>query len=119
MMTAAPLPDFDPDFDSSPAQWAAMYRACGLQVIPCYMPREAAAWKRPKLAEWADLKEMLVSDNGVFCGTLWYGPQGSGYAAPAPQLVGIITGPASGAGFRHRFRRPQDSRPRPRPGGAG
>jgi len=36
---------------SATAEWAAMYRACGLQVIPCYAPSEVAkgtSWKRPK-----------------------------------------------------------------------
>lgn len=33
MMAPAPITDFDPDF-ASPGEWAAMYRACGLQVIP-------------------------------------------------------------------------------------
>ena len=95
MMTAPPLPEFDPEF-AEPAQWAAMYRACGLQIIPCYMPQEAAAgapWKRPKLAEWVDLKETLVSATAF---ALWYGPQGS-YAAR--RNMGIITGPASGRVF--------------------
>ena len=55
-MVSTPFADFDPDF-ASPSEWAAMYRACGLQVIPCYAPSEVskgAAWKRPKLSEWAE-----------------------------------------------------------------
>ena len=93
---AQPLPEFDPEFDTEPAQWAAMYRACGLQIIPCYMPQEAAAgasWKRPKLAEWVDLKETQVSATAF---ALWYGPQGS---YTARRNMGIITGPASGRVF--------------------
>ena len=38
-MAVPNLEDFDPDF-ASPAQWAAMYRAFGLQVIPGWMPGE-------------------------------------------------------------------------------
>jgi hypothetical protein len=36
MMTSA-LENFDADF-AAPGEWAAMYRACGLQVIPCFNP---------------------------------------------------------------------------------
>ena len=44
----AAIEDFDPEF-ASPAQWAKMYRACGLQVVPGYMPGEPknGSWKRP------------------------------------------------------------------------
>ena len=31
--------DFEPDF-ASPAEWAALYRACRLQVVPGYIPGE-------------------------------------------------------------------------------
>jgi len=49
-MRAQPMSDFDPEF-AGPAEWAAMYRSYGLQVIPCYAPGETASWKRPHLAE--------------------------------------------------------------------
>ena len=50
------LENFDPDL-ASPAEWARMYRACRLQVVPCYMPGELkdGSWKRPKLPEWKTL----------------------------------------------------------------
>jgi AAA domain-containing protein/bifunctional DNA primase/polymerase-like protein len=88
-MAAQPRPDFDPDFAST-AEWAAMYRACGLQVVPCHMPQEAASWKRPKLADWADLQEGLISDAAF---ALWYGADGS---CIKRSNMGIITGRASG-----------------------
>jgi hypothetical protein len=71
--------NFDPDF-ASPADWAAMYRACGLQIIPSYMPDEVGAgvsWKRPRLAEWLTLQESLIPD-ATF--ERWYG------AGPAPNM---------------------------------
>lgn len=86
------LPNFDPDF-AGPADWAVMYRACKLQVIPCYAPTEVpsgAPWKRPKLSDWADLKQALVSDLAF---GRWYGPAGS-YAGR--RNMGMVTGPASG-----------------------
>jgi hypothetical protein len=50
-----------------------MYRACGLQIIPSYMPDEVGAgvsWKRPRLAEWLTLQESLIPD-ATF--ERWYG----------------------------------------------
>ena len=95
MMVSAPVADFDPDF-ASPAEWAAMYRACGLQVIPCYAPSEVAkgaSWKRPKLSEWAEFQGGLVPD-AVFA--RWYGAAGE---HSARDNMGILTGQASGNVF--------------------
>ena len=95
MMGPASIPEFDPDF-ASPAEWAAMYRACGLQVIPCYAPSEVAkgaSWKRPKLSEWAEFQRTLVPD-GVFA--RWYGAAGE---HSARDNMGILTGQASGNVF--------------------
>lgn len=94
-MMAAFAENFDPDF-ASPADWAAMYRACGLQVIPCYMPDEVAvgvSWKRPKLSEWVTLQENLIPDASF---ERWYGSAGE-YSAR--QNMGILTGRASGNVF--------------------
>jgi hypothetical protein len=91
MMGPASIPEFDPDF-ASPAEWAAMYRACGLQVIPCYAPSEVAkgaSWKRPKLSEWAEFQGTLVPD-AVFY--RWYGAAGE---HSARDNMGILTGHAS------------------------
>ncbi|TFW53644.1 hypothetical protein CT676_40610 [Bradyrhizobium sp. MOS001] len=95
MMVSTPIADFDPDF-ASPAEWAAMYRACGLQVIPCYAPSEVskgASWKRPKLSEWAEFQGSLVPD-AVFA--RWYGTAGE---HSARDNMGILTGQASGNVF--------------------
>ena len=73
-----------------------MYRACGLQVIPCYAPSEVAkgaSWKRPKLSEWAEFQGTLVPD-GVFA--RWYGAAGE---HSARDNMGILTGQASGNVF--------------------
>ncbi|MET4033372.1 hypothetical protein ABIB94_004164 [Bradyrhizobium sp. JR7.2] len=95
MMVSTPIADFDPDF-ASPAKWAAMYRACGLQVIPCYAPSEVskgASWKRPKLSEWAEFQGCLVPD-AVFA--RWYGAAGE---HSTRDNMGILTGQASGNVF--------------------
>jgi hypothetical protein len=94
-MAPAPITDFEPDF-ASPAEWAAMYRACGLQVIPCYAPSEVAkgaSWKRPKLSEWTEFQGILVPDP-VFA--RWYGAAGE---HSARDNMGILTGQASGNVF--------------------
>ncbi|MGY3548956.1 bifunctional DNA primase/polymerase [Bradyrhizobium sp. USDA 4469] len=95
MMGTALAGEFDPDF-ANPAEWAAMYRAYGLQVIPCYTPFEVAkgaSWKRPKLSEWTEFQESLVSD-AVFA--RWYGVAGE---HAGRDNIGILTGRASGNVF--------------------
>jgi hypothetical protein len=95
MMGTALLEDFDPDF-ANPAEWAAMYRARGLQVIPCYAPSEVsrgASWKRPKLSQWTEFQRSLVPD-AVFA--RWYGTAGE---HSARDNMGILTGHASGNVF--------------------
>jgi hypothetical protein len=95
MIGPASITDFDPDF-ASPAEWAAMYRASGLQVIPCFSPSEVAkggSWKRPKLSEWAEFQGGLVSET-VFA--RWYGPAGE---HSARDNMGMLTGQASGNVF--------------------
>ena len=90
MMTES-AENFDPDF-AGPGDWAAMYRACRLQVIPCYNPGETKAgdsWKRPRLSEWTTLQESLVPDASF---ERWYG-RGGEYANR--QNMGILTGSAS------------------------
>lgn len=89
------LPYFDFDF-AGPAQWAAMYRACGLQIIPGYMPGEArgGAWKRPMLSEWRTLQEQLVPDDTF---ARWYHPQ-TGEHRLRPNM-GILAGRCSGNVF--------------------
>ena len=82
---------FDPEF-ASPAQWAKMYRACGLQVVPGYMPGEPknGSWKRPRLPEWKKFQKHLLTDSEF---DVLYGPNGK-YAGRAQ--MGILTGPCSG-----------------------
>ena len=83
------LPSFDPDF-ATPSDWAAMYRACGLQVVPSKHPREEANWKRPALAEWTTLQESLIPE-ATF--QRWYSRKGE----HCRRLnMGVITGRASG-----------------------
>src|SRR4051812_48247403 len=84
------LPSFDPDF-ADPAGWAAMYRECGLQVVPGHMPNAdpAARWKRPRLSTWTEFENELVGD-AVF--ERWF-------AHPPDGQMGVITGRASGNVF--------------------
>jgi hypothetical protein len=94
MMTSA-LEEFDADF-AGPGEWASMYRACGLQVIPCFNPDEVAvgvSWKRPRLSEWTTLQESLIPDASF---DRWYGKNGE-YASRLN--MGILTGRASGNVF--------------------
>jgi len=51
--------NFDPKF-AAPSQWAAIYRACNLQVVPARMPAAKNTWKTPALPEWKSLQEELV-----------------------------------------------------------
>jgi hypothetical protein len=90
-MEQAPTPDFDPSF-ASPAEWAAMYRACGLQVVPAHTAVKGGEWKFP-LLPWKEFQDNLVSD-AVF--DRWYGPSGE---HSSRQNMGIITGKASGNVF--------------------
>ena len=82
------LPDFLPEFNDPPG-WAAMYRACGLQLIPGYLPGETPSWKRPMLSQWKTLQEELVNDT-VF--GRWYGPNGEHVER---WNMGVITGRCS------------------------
>lgn len=84
-MTAA----FDDDFASWP-EWARMYRALGIQVVPAHMPYgRPDDWKYPKLAGWKSLQNKLVPQETF---ERWYGPGGS---EASRQNMGIITGNAS------------------------
>ena len=83
---------FDPEF-AAPADWAAMYRECGLQVVPCFLSSEHAQWKRPKLPDWKMLQDAIAPDE-MF--TRWYGPQGEHTRRPN---MGLIAGAASGGVF--------------------
>lgn len=62
---------FDPDF-ATPADWARMYRACGLQVVPGRPPDAHKSWKVPLLG-WTGFQEELVPD---FTFERWYGEGG-------------------------------------------
>ena len=50
--------DFDPDF-ASPAEWAAMYRVCLLQVVPAKEAARGRQWKMPDLTRWAELQDEI------------------------------------------------------------
>jgi hypothetical protein len=83
------LNSFEPDF-AAPGDWAAMYRAAGLQVVPSHLPSEHQNWKRPALADWKSLQEELVPD-ATF--ERWYSPQGEHCRRPN---MGVLSGHASG-----------------------
>lgn len=82
MMAAA---SFSPDF-ASPSEWAAMYRAHGLQVVPARYPMRDRTDKRPVLSTWRQFQSELVAD-GVFA---------SFFPPDAKPNMGLITGKASG-----------------------
>ena len=91
-MKVEQIETFETDW-AAPGDWAAMYRAAGLQIVPSYMPGEHPNWKRPKLADWKTLQESVVPD-ATF--QRWYGSQGE-YAKRLN--MGLVTGRASGNVF--------------------
>jgi hypothetical protein len=87
------LMQFDPDF-AEPSEWARMYRAAGLQVVPAMTPREnRQQWKRPALPKWRELEHELVPD---FTFERWYGEQGE---HTRRNNMGLICGACSGGVF--------------------
>jgi len=87
------LMQFDPDF-AEPSEWARMYRAAGLQVVPAMTPREnRQQWKRPALPKWRELEHELVPD---FTFERWYGEQGEHVRR---NNMGVIAGACSGGVF--------------------
>ena len=92
-MGSTPQTGFDPDFDQPPWVWAAMYRECGLQVLPSYLPGEIkGTFKRP-LPAWADLQEALAP---ALTFERWYGTNGDHRQR---SNMGILTGRCSGNVF--------------------
>jgi hypothetical protein len=82
------LESFETDW-AAPGDWAAMYRAAGLQVVPSHMPSSGQNWKRPALADWKSLQEEMVPQ-ATF--DRWYAPKGE----HASRLnMGLLTGRAS------------------------
>lgn len=85
--------DFDDSF-AAPAQWAALYRAYGLQVVPAKSHREDKLnWKRPALPEWRQLEYELAPDLTF---QRWYGDDGQ---HASRTNMGLITGSCSGGVF--------------------
>ena len=78
-MNAAPA--FDVDW-ADPAEWVALYRDLGFQVVPCHRPAGATdvTWKRPKLATWAQFATDPIPDTLY---ERWYGTGGEFAAQPA------------------------------------
>lgn len=84
----ADLPEFDDEW-AGPGDWAHMYRAAGLQVVPAYTPGEDPQFKRPKI-DWREFHDTPAPDSAF---ERWYGPQGQ---FRQRENMGIITGKASG-----------------------
>ena len=84
-----PISEFDPDF-ATPAQWAAMYRGCGLQVVPAKLPVNGGEWKMPALPKWKEWRRTFVPDM-VFNG--WFGENGE---YRTHDNMGVICGDVSG-----------------------
>jgi hypothetical protein len=86
------LPDFDDDFASA-ADYARMYRALGLQVVPAKHPNEDPInYKRP-IISWKEFEDDLTPE-ATF--DRWYGPQGEHRQR---SNMGLVTGKASGGVF--------------------
>lgn len=86
---AQPLPEFDPEFDAEPAQWAAMYRACGWPVVPAWMPSERKNFKHPKLVTWRQYQTAPIPQAHH---DAWYGATGEHARRPN---MGALTGKCS------------------------
>lgn len=85
------LPEFEEDF-AGLSEYARMYRALGLQVVPSYYPsRQMHNWKRPALKEWRDFQNELVADETF---DQWFAN-----IDDKRNNIGIITGPCSGRVF--------------------
>src|SRR6188768_1307805 len=81
---------FDPAF-AGPADWAVMYRAHGLQVVPAHMPKpKPIQWKFPAIKQWKQFQEELVPQT-LF--DRWYASSGLFFRH---QNMGLLTGRASG-----------------------
>jgi hypothetical protein len=88
MTLTVTIPSFDPGF-AAPSDWAQMYRACGLQVVPSHLPAEHQNWKRPALADWKSLQEEIVPLSAF---ERWYGDRGEHVRR---SNMGVLTGAAS------------------------
>jgi hypothetical protein len=92
---AGPYPlSYDPTAFGGPGDWAMLYRAHGIQVVPGMLPSEAKpgqSWKRP-VVPWkgAEFQSELVPP---LTWDRWYGENGI-YARR--YQMGMITGQASG-----------------------
>jgi len=90
---AIPLPHFDPEF-AAPSEWAEMYRALGLQVVPAKSYIESPqSWKRPALPNWQQLQNELAPDSTF---ARWYGQDGEHFRR---NNMGLLTGRCSGGAF--------------------
>ena len=78
------------DARANASEWAAMYRALGLQVIPAHGPSDGDKWKRP-FGSWLEFQDTLAPD-AVF--KRWFDPQAGEHRANLN--MGLITGAASG-----------------------
>lgn len=89
------LPEFDPEF-ASPADYARLYRALGLQVVPSMLESEKKkpedTIKRP-IINWRQFTKELISDEQF---EEWYGRAGI-YSKRSN--LGILTGVCSGRVF--------------------
>lgn len=87
---AMPRLSFDPAFDG-PSEWADMYRAHGLQVVPAHMPQpKPAQWKRPAIKEWRQFQKELVPEPRF---RQWYDTKSGIFARH--QNMGMLTGSCS------------------------
>jgi hypothetical protein len=83
------MPQFNDEWASA-SEWAAMYRAHGLQVVPAHDPREGGQWKRP-FGDWIEFQDALAPE-AVF--TRWYDPATGEHRQR--NNMGLVTGAASG-----------------------
>lgn len=83
--------DFDDSFAAA-HDYARMYRALGLQVVPAKLPKPGESWKRP-ITDWSEFQTTLIPETQF---DRWYGAEGQ-YRQHSN--MGLITGAASGGVF--------------------
>lgn len=80
--------EFEPEEWTPAGDWARMYRALGLNVVPAARPAVGQQWKRP-IVDWVEFRNVMVPDAQF---ERWYGPNGQELRR---KNMGVICGAGS------------------------
>src|SRR4051812_3096469 len=81
--------DFNDEYAAA-WEWALMYHAHDLQVVPAHTPHPGQ-WKRPALADWTEFQNVLAPDSVI---ARWYDPVTGEHRNR--RNMGLVCGRASG-----------------------